>query len=208
MAKVVVFDRTCRSPLGGLSALWSIGAEWNRTLGRFDACFGASHWQQALRWLADVRPGEWLEEVQFWGHGKWGEAWIGGDRLSMDWLDPAHKAASWLQAIRDRMRPDGRSLWWFRTCETLGGAKGQSFAQAFSDRMGVRVAGHTHVIALAHSGLHLTEPGSHPNWDPTEGIRSEQARHARGSSFRFPRTIGFWRMSLPNWTDPGTGGAP
>ena len=66
--------------------------------------------------------------------------------------------------------PGGESLWWFRACETFGAVPGRDFARAFTDFLGCRAAGHTHVIAFLQSGLHSLGPGEEPHWPADEGL--------------------------------------
>ncbi|MCC6747764.1 MAG: hypothetical protein IT371_08915 [Deltaproteobacteria bacterium] len=175
--RVLVFDRTCRGRplLPGLSHSWAAGSRLYRGLGRLDAAFGATGWAEALAWLGSVAPGRRIAEVQFWGHGKWGGALVGGERLDASALVARHELWPLLEAMRSRFVLDGRGLWWWRTCETYGAVAGQRFASAWSDFLGARTAGHTHVIGFWQSGLHSLDAGARPGWDPGEGL-------ARGSS--------------------------
>ena len=86
----------------------------------------------------------------------------------------------------------GQGLWWWRTCETLGAARGQAFAGALAEFLDARVAGHTFIIGAWQSGLHTLGPGETPRWSPTEGLKDgdpERPRAAYGSSRRAPNTI-------------------
>ena len=60
-----------------------------------------------------------------------------------------------------------------------------------ADRVGCRVAGHTHVIGFFQSGTHVLRPGETPSWSPTEGVRFDgsEAVGALGSSPFAPSTI-------------------
>lgn len=192
----MIFDRG----LGGiwyqslLTASWQVGARLYSALGRFDAFFGVSSWQEAFDWLARHDSQEPIREVQYWGHGNWGSARVSGELLSMETI-PHHADA--LRALADRMGPE--SLFWFRTCETFGRAVGHDFARAWSDRLGCRVAGHTYVIHLAQSGLHSLALGSSPTWSTDEGLPSsaERPRHALSSRFGYPNTISCFRGDIP-----------
>lgn len=167
----MVYDRTARGPgpLPGLGATWWTGARLYRALGRLDGWCGAASWPEALGWLAAIRPGRPIAEIQFWGHGKWGCAMIDRRPLDASALDPAHPAHPALSRIRARM-VGPEALWWFRTCETFGAHPGHAFARAWTRFFGCRAAGHTYVIHLAQSGLHSLAPGAEPGWSLDEGL--------------------------------------
>ncbi len=169
--RMMVYDRTCHGPgpLPGLTLTWRVGGWLYRALGRLDAVFGAASWAEALHWLATYQDGRSIQEIQFWGHGNWGCAKIAKERLDVDILDPIDPRHEELNRVRDRMVGES-ALWWFRTCETFGRREGQSFARRFADHTGVTVAGHTHVIHWAQSGLHTLRPGSSPRWSTAEGV--------------------------------------
>ncbi len=188
--RLVVYDRTCRGRRGHfLSEAWWTGARLHRLFGSMDAAHGAASWREALDFLATVRPSTRIGEIQFWGHGKWGDARVADHVLDERALTRQSALRTRLSAVRDRLTPD--ALFWFRTCETLGADRGQRFARAFADRMGARVAGHTYVIGLWQSGLHVLRPGHVPGWDPEEGL-------AEGRAADPVRAL----MSLP--TEPNT----
>ncbi|MEM6368297.1 MAG: hypothetical protein AAGD10_04520 [Myxococcota bacterium] len=194
---VVIFDQTCREIGGvlGLSSVWSTGAALFRTNGRFDAVHGVASWHQAFAWLAALP--EPLAEVQFWGHGTWGAARVGTERFDASSLEPGHVHHPDLSRLKQRFIPGG--LFWFRTCQTLGRAEGKAFAQRLSRFLDVRVAGHTGVIAWAHSGLHCVGPDAPAAWEDDEGVRPDG--RPRWSQLHHPRTIPFWRQRLPGWAE-------
>jgi hypothetical protein len=170
--RLMVFDRTCRGRgfAPGLSHAWVAGSGLYRGLGRLDASLGAGSWAEALDWLGSHRPDAPIAEVQFWGHGRWGEARIAEDRLDARVLQPDHPLRPALDRVRGRMRSGSEGLWWFRTCETFGTATGQAFAQAWTRFLGCRAAGHTYVIGFWQSGLHSILPGQRPTWAAEEGV--------------------------------------
>jgi len=190
----MVYDRTCRGAarLPGLSHAWRTGGQLYRALGRLDACRGVATWDEALDWLAGVEPHRSIGEVQYWGHGNWGLARVDRQLFDLQALLAGHPLHAALSRVRGRMLPDAEGLWWFRTCETFGGAPGQRFATALADHLGCRVAGHTFVIGYWQSGLHSLLPGRAPSWSPDEGIAEgsgadPQVAHTSGP--RKPNTI-------------------
>lgn len=167
--RLVVYDATQRwqRPVGlGLS--WHYGVQLYRALGRIDRAYGARSLADALHWLAEHEPSRSIAELQFWGHGKWGKIFIDRDVLDRGVLSPGHVHHSAFNAFKERLEVD--ALLWFRTCETLGAAAGQDFAQALGDATGARVAGHTFVIGFFQSGLHSLAPGTAPRWSQREGL--------------------------------------
>jgi len=157
--RVAVYDRTCVGRGGNLTRFWSAGAALYRRLGRIDEACGAASWDEAVSWLASLR--EPIDELQYWGHGKWGCAMVDADVLDA-------RSLSRLEPLRDQLAPD--ALVWFRTCETFGARRGIEFAERLADYLGARVAGHTYVIHFYQSGLHGLAPGTHADWSPDEGL--------------------------------------
>ena len=175
----------------GLTSSWIVGGALYRGLGRIDACYGASSWEDALAWLCSVEPGQKIEQIQFWGHGRWGSALIAKDVLdARAVLDDRHAHHEDLRTLRGRL--SGReALWWFRTCETFGREAGHRFATAWARFFDCRVAGHTYVIGPWQSGLHSVIPGQVPGWSPREGLPAHESepRYALMSGPGAPNTI-------------------
>jgi hypothetical protein len=189
--KLIVFDATqvWQRPLG-LGASWYVGSWLYRALARVDAGFGAHSWTEALSFIEHYQPGRAISEVQYWGHGKWGCALIGGEAFDLAALRPHHSLARGLQALRARLAPD--ALLWFRTCETLGASRGHEFSARLADFSGARVAGHTFEIGFLQSGLQVLCPGMAPHWSPAEGLArgtAEAPVRALPSSPSAPNTI-------------------
>ncbi|TPV93525.1 MAG: DUF4347 domain-containing protein [Myxococcales bacterium FL481] len=194
----MVFDRTCtgrKTPVG-LSHAWRLGALLYGGLRRLDAWLGAADWPQALRWLADTGSGP-IDQIQYWGHGHFGQVRLGDDRLDLASFDPDHVWASDLRRISARLH--AHSLVWFRTCETFGSAKGHAFARAAADTFGCRVAGHTHRIGSVQSGLHCLAPGQTPRWSTGEGIVTHRDGRASalGSRVWYANTITCLHGTIP-----------
>jgi hypothetical protein len=199
----MVYDRTCLTHGVGLSTAWSAGALLYRGLGRLDATFGATSWTDALGWLASHDPGRPIEQVQYWGHGRWGRIFVDADALDASALKPGHPLAPKLEALRERLAPD--ALVWLRTCEAFGAAAGQAFAERLADTLGARVAGHTFIIGAVQSGLRALAPGFRAAWSLSEGLAEgtpDQPIRAHASSVARPRTITCLANAFPStWFD-------
>lgn len=187
--RLLVFDRTCRGkPLRpGLSHAWSAGQHLYRGLGRIDASRGVASWAEALDWLGSVDPGTPIAEVQYWGHGRWGRAFVAEDALDAAALAPAHPLHAGLQRLRARLLRGREGLFWFRTCETFGLPAGKRFARDLADFLGCRVAGHTYVIGALQSGLHSLLPGEQPSWPDDEGLPAKHHGPAEDATGRWSR---------------------
>ena len=187
--RVLVHDRSA----GRLSRVWAAGSTLYRGLRRIDATHAVDSWDGAFAWLATLR--EPIHELQYWGHGKWGAALVGDDVL--DHAAFGDRRAQ-LEQLRDQLAPD--ALIWFRTCETFGAQRGIDFAERLADFLGVRVAGHTHVIHYHQSGLHGLAPGVRADWSPDEGLvegTAHDPRRARRSAPWLPRTVTCLSGSVP-----------
>ena len=158
----MIFDKTDRGrrALPGLSSAWLAGGALYQSMGRLDACHGVARWDDALMWLRDYHASESIDEIQFWGHGKWGTANVDNACLDASALQPGHRWHGHLCAIRERMTP--RAKWWFRTCETFGAERGHDFAQRCAAR-GKEVtparAQYDQLPARYGPGRVLTDPG-------------------------------------------------
>jgi hypothetical protein len=199
----MIHDRTCSRFGVGLSTAWSAGSLLYRGLRRLDATFGVSSWDEALAWLATYEASRPIEEIQYWGHGRWGRVLVADDVFDRAALSPGHPLHRRLLAVRERLVP--RSLVWLRTCEAFGARAGIDFAQALADGLGANVAGHTFIIGAVQSGLRALSPGCRPRWSPTEGLAEgtpEMPKRAHGSAPRHPRTITCLTNEVPReWFD-------
>lgn len=210
--RLMIYDPTCRRQLVsfagrsrvlplGLSHAWRAGGLLYQGLRRLDRVQPVEDWPQALAWLVQTahstaRP---IQEVQFWGHGKWGAAQIDGASLDARALQPASPLYAPLCALREHLAGP-ESLVWFRTCETFGAQRGHDFARRLSDFLGCRTAGHTYVIGPWQSGLHSLGPGEQPYWAADEGLERGTADapvRARMSARREPYTINCLRGDVP-----------
>ncbi|MEQ1569233.1 MAG: DUF4347 domain-containing protein [Myxococcota bacterium] len=189
--RLMVYDRTCTdtrwrgaaAPVG-LTHTWQVGGAGYSALGRLDAWAGASTWDEALGWIAQVSPSEPISEIQYWGHGQRGRVRIDAEALTRASLGPTAPHRRVLEQIRERMDPAGQ--WWFRTCDTFGGQAGQSFAAAWTEFFGCAAAGHTHVIGPWQSGLHRIAPGAAPHWSAWEGLAEGTPQHPGRSLWSAP----------------------
>ncbi len=199
--RLLVYDATCRPSMGlGLSHAWWLGATLTKGLRRFDAVHGACNWDDAFTWL--LTHSDEIAEIQFWMHGKWGEARIGDAAFNIHALDSAHPYAPYLQQMARAFSP--HALVWFRTCETLGAQAGHAFAQALTQALQCRVAGHTYIIGHMQSGLHVLHPNQSPTWSTWEGLAEGTPAapvRAKWSRWREPSTITCLQMTLPRARD-------
>ncbi len=199
--RILIYDQRCKGPgqTLWLSRSFRAGARLFGGERFFDAVIPSTSWAQALRETLRVAQHRGIDEIQMWGHGKWGRALIGHDSLDASVLSPPGGLAASLTALGRHMRSPRATLW-FRTCETLGANAGHDFVQRLSSQLGARVAGHTYIIGPLQSGLHVVSPGERPSWTATEGIAEGSARaprRARWSSPRAPNTITCLRRTLP-----------
>ena len=196
----MIFDNTCRGNALGLSHSWIAGGILFSTLNRLHAYKGVSSWKEALIWLGDVhrQSDEEIDEIQFWGHGRWGAMLIDGEAFDASSLAPDHRLSADLDRVRDRLHRDTRI--WIRTCETFGAKDGQGFAEKMAERFQCTIAGHTYIIGPFQSGLHIIKPGEQAYWDPWEGIREgtpEKPIQALWSKPGLPRTVSFLNINIP-----------
>lgn len=181
---------------GGLTVPWAAGSYLYRGLRRIDHAKGVASWAEAFAWLGELN--EKIDELQYWGHGRWGRILIDQDALTSFALLSGHEYNAGLRALRDRLAPG--ALVWFRTCSAFGARSGISFAETLADFLGARVAGHTHVIGFHQSGLHGLAPGARADWDPGEGIMKgtpEDPVEAKGSRPWATRTITCLHGAVP-----------
>jgi hypothetical protein len=197
--RLIVFDRTCARFPVGLTSAWRAGSWLYRALGRLDAAYGASSWDDALGWLATHERDRPIAEIQYWGHGRWGRVLVDGAPLDAGALAEGHPLHAKLWAVRERLVRDD-ALLWMRTCETFGASAGHDFATRLADALGVRVAGHTHIIGALQSGLHGLRPGHLPDWSASEGIAAgtpDAPLRAHHSTPGRPRTISCFDGAVP-----------
>jgi hypothetical protein len=195
--RLLIYDRTCvgRGLWPGLADAWQVGGRLYGVLGRVDGVCGAGSWAEALDWLGAFQPEARLAEIQYWGHGHWGNARLDGEVLDETALAPGHPHHHRLQRIAGRLLPGGDGLFWFRTYETFGTARGQAFARAWARFFGCRAAGHTHLIGFWQSGLHSLLPAQEPGWSAGEGVRAGDTAAPSGPGA--PNTITCFHGRVP-----------
>ena len=79
----MLYDRTCRggrSP--GLSHAWAAAARCITRSAASMAGMARRAWAEGLDWLLDASRDRPIAEIQFWGHGEWGGAWIEEELLT------------------------------------------------------------------------------------------------------------------------------
>ncbi len=192
--RAIVYDKTCVKTRGRLSPIWATGARLFKAVRRADEVCGVASWDEALTWLGT--RSEPIEEIQYWGHGKWGAAFVGEDVLDASALVDRRRQ---LEPIRERLAPTAQI--WFRCCETFGARRGIDFAERLADFMGARVAGHTFIIGFHQSGLHALEPGARADWSPGEGLKrgtAEAPIEAQWSRPWKPRTLTALHGAIPS----------
>ncbi|HQY62951.1 MAG: DUF4347 domain-containing protein [Myxococcales bacterium] len=197
--RLLVYDATCAGAgwAPGLSTAWRAGAALYRRLGRIDAARGVASWAEALEFLGSHEPDAAIEEVQFWGHGRFGRVFVGKEPLGVGELGAAAYADA-LDTLATRLARSRAPLVWLRTCEAFGGPSGHTFARALSRRLGCRVAGHTHVIGVVQSGLVSLAPGGEPRWPTSMGLGPlGEDGPGLASSPLEPNTVHFLTGRLP-----------
>jgi len=138
-----------------LKLSWLLGCWYQKLIGQVDAYYGATSWDDAIKWLqSHPTP---LLSIQYWGHGSPATVWLA--ERSLDIIK--------FQALRSSVVTE--SIVWFRTCSTFQGTKGQHFAERIGDALNCTVAAHTRVVGIFQGGLHTRKPGEKPSWSPDEG---------------------------------------
>src|SRR6266542_492984 len=99
--RLILYDRTCVNRTGlGLSRAWSAGSVLYAMLRRSDGAHGARTWEEGLAWLSSFRAEQPIDEVQYWGHGKWGRLLLAGKALDAAALREGHRHHGALGALR------------------------------------------------------------------------------------------------------------
>ena len=158
--RVTVFDKNPGSGFGQwlLKTFWLLGCWFQKQVGWVDDYYGATSWTDAEQWLLS-RP-DFLNSVQYWGHGSQGVAWLASKPMPLWTLSNLKKRLAGPSAVV-----------WFRCCSMFQGPKGKLFAQQALAQLGCRVVAHTYVIGLWQSGGRSVSPSKPvPSWSDIEGI--------------------------------------
>ena len=196
--RLLIYDGNSKAGETPLRTSWAVGARVYRAMGRVDRFIGARSWAEALDWCA-AQDGP-IAELQFWGHGQWGRALLGDEALTRASFEEGHAHRAGLDALGERLLPNGESLVWFRTCETFGASAGIAFAKTLTRTLKTRAAGHTHVIGVYQSGLHGLVAGAEPHWSPSEGLARgtpDAPEAALPSSASAINTVHFMTPAVP-----------
>ena len=111
-----------------------------------------------MSWLEN----EQLSEVQMWGHGSAGRALIGADVFDAEYVRSSSLFKRWAALRPFQQHPS--PLIWFRTCYTMKGEVGRTFATLLAHELGCRVAGYTQYIHVVQRGLVVAWPDRPPRW--------------------------------------------
>lgn len=178
--KIIVYDATDVIPNElELGDSWKLGSAFYLLRKKADLVIPATSWNQAIAKLNDIdKP---ITEIQFWGHGKPGTFFIAGKPLT--------------QVLINQMNFKVDKLIWFRSCATFCGYIGRDFADRMAKKFNCTIAGHTHNIALFHSGLHTASPLRPASWPSDEGFTKEGK--PKDSSFFAPNTITCLHSEVP-----------
>lgn len=182
----------------GLAYSWFAGGKLYRIFRWLDKTKGVESWEEALDYLIEQGKKEPISQVQYWGHGFWGSAWIGSQRVDSKILAEGKPLRKKFEELSELLTED--ALWWWRTCQTYGTEYGQQFAKDFTELLNCKTAAHTYIIGPWQSGGHSLVPGEEPDWSPEEGVESRPERgwpKAKWSGWREPNTIFCLQGHLP-----------
>lgn len=188
--RVAIFDSTEKRFI--LANSWRRGSSLFHRAGRFDHLIAATSWHQVVLQLLRLE-GE-ITEIQFWGHGSPGAAYVGGKSLRFGY-DPSPFNKDFTE-LRDRIN----GTLWFRTCATFTGTMGRRFMSELAGYLDITVAAHTFNIGPFHSGLHSFSVGDSMDWDLNEGIKKgtpERIESLQWSMPWDPNTLAFFQMDIP-----------
>jgi hypothetical protein len=157
-ARVLLVDATAYDPL---RITWRLG-HLITARGRFTHRLYVRSWNEAMKRLCELAKHEQLSEVQVWGHGSVGRALIGADVFDADYVRSSSYFKRWAALRPFQQHPS--PLIWFRTCYTMKGEAGRTFATLLTHALGCRVAGYTQYIHVVQRGLVVAWPDKPPRW--------------------------------------------
>lgn len=152
-----------------------LGKSWAAYASTFKHSFGVRTWSDVKGVLRETMPlGQ--RDLQVWGHGSPGSAWLGSSRA-----DPS--AEWWAECASV----------WFRSCSVMNGLSGRRFTAEIARR--TDVAGHLGVIGTwgMQSRLVGVRRGDEPWW-AVAGVSAKER-----SAPWVPRTVTALQRSLPEW---------
>ena len=157
-ARVLLVDASAYDPL---RLTWRVG-HLIESRQRFTHRLYVHSWDEAMERLCAIGEREKLSELQFWGHGAPGRVLIGHHVLDANYLQSSALFQRWMAMEPFQLSPS--PLIWFRTCETMRGDVGRSFAEQLSGLLRCRVAGYTQYIHVLQRGLVMVSPGGEACW--------------------------------------------
>lgn len=164
---------------GFLGVTWDVAGVLTEVSDRFDCVIRATSWADvAERLWAIAQSGGPIGEVQYWGHGCPGAAFIGEDALRIGNLSEER----WTRLGGCFCGPD--AVFWLRTCSSLNRDAGRAFAEALGNCLRCRIAGHTQDIAAKHGGLVIRRLGERASWGDGDGawcLASDLGHHDIGN---------------------------
>lgn len=180
-----------------LAYSWLAGGRLYRWFRWLDTVQGVTSWDEALDWLIEQGKKEPISQIQFWGHGSWGRAWIGKESIGRLTIHEESSVHDKFEELKNYLADD--ALIWFRTCSTFGNERGIQFAKEFTEWMNCKIAAHTHIIGWWQGGLHSLKPGQDPYWSPDEGVRKlpDGKEESIWSTRKTPNTIRCFNGHLP-----------
>ena len=157
-ARVLLVDASGYDPL---RLIWRVGHLIARP-GRFTHRLYVRSWDEAMDLLCHIADRQQLSEVQVWGHGGSGKAFIGRHVLDEAYLRTSPSFHRW--AALKPFQQDPVPLIWFRTCYTMKGEGGHAFAALLASELSCRVAGYTQYIHVLQRGLVVASHDGAADW--------------------------------------------
>ncbi len=177
--KLLIYDAV---PEAFVNQTWSAGAKMFAS--KFDRVIAGKSWDDIVAKLAasDVV----YDEVQFWGHGSFGEIYVAGRTAPKKfWIELAtHVKKS--------------SYVWLRVCSFAATQSGKHEMVRLADQLDCTILANTFSIGQwgVQSGLKSVNSSHLPNWPDSEGWNG---RTCIGSAPWRPETVTALQMSIPSW---------
>jgi hypothetical protein len=184
--KVIIYDKNPgKRKLDKFLALcWLVGCFLLKYLKKTDDYYGATDWEDALKWLRT--RSEKYSEIQYWGHGFANGVLLAGQTLNERKL---------VLSLRHKVTPE--TLIWFRICSYFQGHNGQNKSEYLANELNCTIAGHTRIIGVLQGGLHTRKPMTSPSWSATEGELPRNFFSGLGL-VKSNNSIWFWETKIPN----------